>query len=112
MADGESRKRARRLLEKTVTSGVVLDPEKAGEGVAAIGSLVLIQDLASGDRSRHRLGSAHSGDRAVISAASPIGHALMGATAGTVVTVDLPRGRSRSVRVLAGKRQATTDEAA
>jgi transcription elongation factor GreA len=99
-------------LDNTVTRAVVLDPETAEEGVAVIGSTVSIEDLASGDRSRHRLASAHSADRGGISAASPMGHALMGATPGTVVTVDLPRGRSRSVRVMAVEREATLAEAA
>jgi transcription elongation factor GreA len=99
-------------LESTVTSAVVLDLESAGEGVAVIGSTVSIEDLASGDRSRHRLASAHSADRDVMSAASPMGHGLMGATPGTVVTVDLPRGRSRSVRVLAVDGPVAIEEAA
>jgi transcription elongation factor GreA len=99
-------------LENTVTSAVVLNLEAGEEGVAGIGSTVSIEDLASGDRSRHRLASAHSVDRGGVSAASSIGHALMGATPGTVVTVDLPRGRSRSVRVIAVEREATLAEAA
>lgn len=98
-------------LENTVTSAVVLNPETE-EGVAGIGSTVSVEDLASGDRSRHRLASAHSVDRGGISAASPMGHALMGATPGTVVTVNLPRGRSRSVRVTAVEREAPVAEAA
>jgi uncharacterized protein len=36
----------------------------------------------------------------VISAASPIGRALIGAVPGTVATVDLPNGRARSVRLV------------
>jgi transcription elongation factor GreA len=99
-------------LEDAVTTAVVLDPEAAGDGVAVIGSTVSVEDLASGDRSRHRLASAHSADRGVISAASPLGHGLMGAMPGTVVTVDLPRGRSRSVRVLAVEGPVAVDEAA
>jgi transcription elongation factor GreA len=99
-------------LENTVMRAVVLDPETAEEGVAGIGSTVSVEDLASGHRSRHRLASAHSSERGGISAASPMGHALMGATPGTVVTVDLPRGRSRTVRVVAVECEATLAEAA
>lgn len=36
----------------------------------------------------------------VISAASPVGQALIGALPGVTVTVDLPNGRSRSVRLV------------
>jgi transcription elongation GreA/GreB family factor len=39
----------------------------------------------------------------VISAASPMGQALMGARPGAVVTVDLPNRRSRTVRLVAVK---------
>ena len=88
-------------LADTVARAVVVDPAESGEGVAMIGSRVSIEDLSSGARSRHRLASAHSAKRDAISAASPIGQALMGVRAGTVITVDLPNGRSRSVRVTA-----------
>ena len=36
----------------------------------------------------------------MISAASPIGQALMGASPGTVATVELPNRRTRSVRLV------------
>jgi transcription elongation factor GreA len=99
-------------LEDTVARAEVLDEEAAVDGVAIIGSTVSIEDLASGARTRHRLADAHSADRGVISAASPMGRALIGATPGTVVTVDLPRGRSRSLRVIAVERSETVREAA
>src|SRR4051794_25963678 len=99
-------------LEDTVTSAVVVGPGAGDDGLAVIGSTVSIEDLASGDHSRHQLASAHSANRGGISAASPMGHGLMGATPGTVVTVDLPRGHSRSVRVIAVEGPATTDETA
>jgi transcription elongation GreA/GreB family factor len=49
----------------------------------------------------NRLARAHALDPDVISAASPMGQALIGAVAGDVVTLDLPNGGSRSVRLLA-----------
>ena len=88
------------LLEETVGRAVVVGPEE-DEGVAVIGATVLIEDSASGETRRHRLASAHSMNPNVISAASPMGQALMGARAGDVVTLDLPNGSSRSVRLLA-----------
>lgn len=88
-------------LAETVARAVVVDPREAGDGVAVIGSTVSLEDLATGETSRHRLASAHSAKRGAISAASPIGQALMEARPGTLVTVDLPSGRSRSLRVTA-----------
>jgi transcription elongation GreA/GreB family factor len=71
------------------------------QGVAAIGSTVWVEDLASGTMAPYLLTSAHQPiGPDVISAASPIGRALMGAVPGTVATVDLPNGRSRSVRLV------------
>jgi hypothetical protein len=54
---------------------------------------------------RHRrqpgalLSGVHSLGTDTISAASPMGRALVGATPGTIVTVELPNRRSRSVRL-------------
>lgn len=95
------------MLEETVGRAVVVDPGEAGEGVAVIGATVLVEDLTSGSERRYRLASAHAMDSGAISAASPMGHALMGATAGQVVTLDLPDGSSRSVRLLAVEAAAT-----
>ena len=88
-------------LEETIARAIVVDPGDAVQGVAAIGATVWVEDLASGTTARYLLTSAHQPiGRDVISAASPIGRALMGAVPGTVATVDLPNGRSRSVRLV------------
>jgi transcription elongation factor GreA len=87
-------------LEETVARAAVIDPANAERGVVVIGSTVLVEDLDSGAVRQYRLASAHhSGGPDTISAASPMGRALVDATPGTVVTVDLPNGRSRSVRL-------------
>ena len=88
-------------LEDTLARAIVLDAEDAAPGVAVIGSTLLIEDLATGALSQHRLASAHhSLGPDTISAASPIGQALIGTVPGTTVTVELPNGRSRSVRLV------------
>jgi transcription elongation factor GreA len=88
-------------LEETIARAIVVDPGDAVQGVAAIGSTVWVEDLASGTTTPYLLTSAHQPiGPDVISAASPIGRALMGAVPGTVATVDLPNGRSRSVRLV------------
>jgi transcription elongation factor GreA len=88
-------------LDETIARATVVDPGDPEQGVAAIGSMIWIEDLASGATARYRLTSAHQPiGRDAISAASPIGQALMGAVPGTVATVDLPSGRVRSVRLV------------
>ena len=88
-------------LEQTVARATVVNPDDAGQRVAAIGSTVSIEDLRSGTTTRHRLTSTHrSLGTDVISAASPVGKALVGALPGAIVMVDLPNGRSRSVRLV------------
>jgi transcription elongation factor GreA len=88
-------------LEDTIDRAVVVEAAHARRGTAVIGATVTIQDLESGQTSRHRLSGAHQAlTPDVISAASPMGQALMGARAGAVVTIDLPDGRSRSVRLV------------
>jgi transcription elongation factor GreA len=91
-------------LEDTIERAVVVDVDEAAPDVAVIGSIVSIEDVESGTRGDYRLGSAH-GDLGpdIISAGSPMGQALMGARQGAVVTVDLPNGRSRTVRLAAVK---------
>jgi transcription elongation factor GreA len=88
-------------LEETIARAIVVDSADAVQGVAAIGSTLWVEDLASGATAPYRLAGAHQSiGPDVISAASPMGRALMGAVPGTVATVELPNGRSRSVRLI------------
>ena len=90
------------LIESTVSRAGIVRPDAAANDTATIGSTIVLEDLASpGRNQRYRLASPRSGDEGVISAASPMGQAVMGAGPGAVVTVDLPNGASRSVRVIA-----------
>jgi transcription elongation factor GreA len=89
-------------LEDTIDRAVVVEADHAKRGTAVIGATVTIQDLESGLTSRHRLCGAHQPlTPDVISAASPVGQALMGARAGAVATIDLPGGRCRRLRLVA-----------
>jgi transcription elongation factor GreA len=88
-------------LEDTIARATIVDANDAEQGLAAIGSTIWIEDLASGATAPYRLTSAHQSiGPDEISAASPIGLALLGAESGAVVTVDLPTGRSRSIRLV------------
>jgi transcription elongation factor GreA len=88
-------------LDQTIERATVFAPDEAARGAAVIGSTVSIEDLASGTTARYRLTSAHQAlGPASISAASPVGQALIGSVPGATVTVDLPNGRSRSMRLV------------
>jgi transcription elongation factor GreA len=94
-------------LEDTVATATVLYPDDAADGIVTIGSRVVLEDLPSGKTRTYRLAGAYFVDPDAISAASPMGRALIGAVERTVVTVDLPHQRSRSVRVIAVENPAT-----
>ena len=88
-------------LQETIDRAVVIDPDDYPQGAAAIGSLVMIEDLASGLTTQYRLVSAHDSISAgTITAGSPIGQALVGATPGADLTVELPNTRTRRIRLV------------
>jgi transcription elongation factor GreA len=71
-------------------------------GVVGIGSVVIVDDAECGAGARYRLVGSHEaqapGD---VSISSPVGQALLGRRAGETVTVSLPDGRIRSLRIAA-----------
>lgn len=63
------------------------------DGRAAVGTIVEVKDLDSGELTEHELVGGHEAQRAnAASAASPIGQALIGREAGGIVEVHLPKG--------------------
>lgn len=87
-------------LDRAIARATIVDPADAEPGVAVIGSTVSIEDVATGAVTRYRLASAHSPGPDLISAASPMGHALIGAGPGATLTIRLPNGRPRRVRLV------------
>jgi transcription elongation factor GreA len=69
-------------------------------GVVGIGSVVTVDDADSGVDARYRLVGSHEveapGD---VSIGSPVGQALLGCRARETVTVSLPDGRTRRLRI-------------
>jgi transcription elongation factor GreA len=69
-------------------------------GVVGIGSVVNVDEVASGAGARYRLVGSHEaqgpGD---VSIGSPVGRALLGRGAGDTVAVALPDGRARALRI-------------
>lgn len=71
------------------------------DGRAALGTIVEVKNLESGEISEHELVGGHEAPRMnTASVASPIGEALIGREAGAVVQVQLPRGGSRRLEIL------------
>ena len=89
-------------LERLVASATVIDAAVAGDGVAGLGSVVRVRDLA-GQETDYELVGRRSGDgnRTQVTLASPVGQALRGAQSGDMVRVTLPSGRERTLTVLA-----------
>ena len=94
------RSRIARLEGLLESARVVSDSPRTGE--AAIGTTVQVEDLASGAVQEHRLMGDYEELRADdVSASSPVGRALTMRFPGDEVEVELPNGRSRSLRILA-----------
>lgn len=71
------------------------------DGRAALGTLVAVKDIETGERKEHELVGGHEAPRAdAASAASPIGEALIGRKAGSIVEVRLPKGGSRRLEIV------------
>jgi transcription elongation factor GreA len=89
-------------LERLIASATVIDGAWADDGAATLGSIVRFEDSA-GRRAEYELVGVRSEDatRAQVTARSPMGRALLGASAGDTVRVMLPDGRERSLSVLA-----------
>jgi transcription elongation factor GreA len=87
-------------LEDLVRLARVVDSPLADDG-AGLGSTVRVSDDA-GRESEYVLIGRRDGrsDRDEVTMASPVGKALWGTHTGDVVTVALPNGRSRALRVL------------
>jgi transcription elongation factor GreA len=94
------RSRIARLDGLLDSATVVSASPRTGE--AAIGTTIQVEDLASGAVQEHRLMGDYEELRADdVSASSPIGRALTMRSAGDEIEVELPNGRSRSLRILA-----------
>ena len=80
-------------------SATVVDADGPA-GMVTIGSIVEVEDIASGDVREHRLtGGYERLGPDDVSASSPIGSALSGRTIGEEATVELPNGRERTLRI-------------
>ena len=101
--EDQGRNEARiRELKHLLEHAKVGRPDDAEEGAITHGSTVTIE-FPGGDQERMYVASreekAHT-DLEICSPESPLGKALMGQTAGTEVSYELPNGRSMSVKIV------------
>jgi transcription elongation factor GreA len=89
-------------LDDILSRARIVDPA-GSDGTIAIGSSVTVREHASGRSFDYVIDSAHAPAAPhAVSAASPVGRALLGRSIGDVVVVDLPRkGRTRELEVVA-----------
>jgi transcription elongation factor GreA len=100
------RSRIARLEGLLDSATVVPESPRTGGGVA-IGATVELEDVASGAiHERRVVGDFERLSPDAISASSPVGRALTRCSVGDEVEVELPNGRSRSLRVLAVEHSA------
>lgn len=89
-------------LQRLLDSATVVEQQPAMKERAAVGTAVEVQDLSSEVIREHRLvGDYESRDDDAVSASSPIGRALIGHVPGDEVEVELPRGRTQQLQILA-----------
>jgi transcription elongation factor GreA len=87
-------------LEAMLAQASVVE-HRAGPGVVGLGSVVTVDETDNGAGARYRLvGSHEAQERGDVSISSPVGQALLGRRASETVTVSLPDGRIRRLRIV------------
>jgi transcription elongation factor GreA len=96
------------ILEARLVAARIAEPN--GDGSAGIGSSVRLRDLETSELVEYELVGAIEGDlgQGRVSVEAPAGRALLGASAGDVVTVACPRGQLRLavISVVGAERRA------
>jgi transcription elongation factor GreA len=88
-------------MEERVRRAIVIDKDQVDTGVVSVGVKVLVKDQKTGDSRKFQLvGSAEANpSEEKLSHESPIGKALMGRKRGEIVTVVVPRGGNRKLKI-------------
>lgn len=87
-------------LEELLRTARLVDDD-LGAQVVTLGRSVEVEYVRTGKVTTYRIaGVAPSSGSGAVSAASPIGSALMGRSPGDLVAVELPRGRVEDLRIL------------
>jgi len=89
------------LLEDKLRRSTVIDEKSVDTDVVSVGVRVHVKDQKSGDsRKFHIVGSAEANvAESKLSNESPIGSALIGHKRGDIVSVEVPRGPKRKLKI-------------
>ena len=88
-------------MEERVRRAIVIDKDQVDTGVVSVGVKVHVKDQKTGDSRKFQLvGSAEANPaEEKLSHESPIGKALMGRKRGEIVSVDVPRGPAKKLKI-------------
>lgn len=88
-------------MEERIRRAIVVDKDQVDTGVVSVGVKVHVKDQKTGDSRKFQLvGSAEANPaEEKLSHESPIGKALMGRKRGEIVSVEVPRGGSRELKI-------------
>jgi transcription elongation factor GreA len=88
-------------LEDKLRSASVIDPSELSQDVVKVGSLVNVKDEAGGAAQQYAIvGSTEANpSENRLSNESPVGKALLGHKKGEVVSVQLPNGKARKLKI-------------
>jgi transcription elongation factor GreA len=88
-------------LEERLRRATVIDESDVDTDAVSVGTMVHVKDQKSGDSQKFRIvGSAEADpSEQKLSNESPIGRALVGHKRGEIVTVDVPRGPKKKLKI-------------
>jgi transcription elongation factor GreA len=88
-------------LEEKLRSATIIDRKTVEKGVVSIGSKVRVKDQKSGKSVLYHIVGSAEADPAEnkLSNESPVGQALLGHKYGDIVTVPVPRGPNRKLKI-------------
>jgi transcription elongation factor GreA len=88
-------------VEERIRIANVIDEKKIDTEEVGVGAVVHVKDQKSGDSQKFQLVGSAEADPSEhkLSNESPIGQALIGAKRGEVVTVEVPRGPKRKLKI-------------
>ena len=91
-------------LEAVLSSAAVIADDTRDRARVAIGAMVKVEDLSSGEIDEYLLiGDFEPPNPCAASAGSPVGRALIGRAVGDEVEIDLPNGRTRHLRIVSSR---------
>jgi len=88
-------------LEERLRRATVIDESDVDTEAVSVGTMVHVKDQKSGDSQKFRIVGSAEADPAEqkLSNESPIGRALVGHKRGEIVTVDVPRGPKKKLKI-------------